>query len=79
MRSERSWSARSVKTASGGASRRCASQPLPRSSAAGSTDSTWYTSAARSLKMPLSPQYDAIASMRSAMRSKSAPAVSERT
>ncbi len=59
-------------------SRRCASQ-LPRSSLDGSTESTWYTSAARSLKTPLSPQYDAIASMRSAMRSKSAPSVSERT
>ena len=36
-------------------------------------------SAARSLKIPLSPQYDAIASIRSAMRSKSAPSVSDRT
>ena len=36
-------------------------------------------SAASSLKMPFSPQYDAMASMRSAMRSKIGPVVSERT
>jgi hypothetical protein len=31
------------------------------------------------LKIPFSPEYDAIASMRSAIRSKSGPDVSERT
>ena len=36
-------------------------------------------SAASSLKMPLRPEYDAMASMRSAMRSNSGPDVSDRT
>ena len=69
-----------VKTACGSADRAdslCWRRPC--SSTAASIAITWYTSAARSLKIPFNPQYDAIASIRRAMRSKSGPAVSDRS
>ncbi len=51
----------------------------PGSHGIGSMESTSYTSAPSSWKMPLSPLYEAIASMRSRIESNSGPAVSLRT